>query len=88
VAVIGILGFSIKTPVFVGAEVERLCFSYNVRRQVLATETCRVSYGSEARKFVGFGNKMARAALAQATENTPHAFEAKDKLVRSFAGNL
>jgi hypothetical protein len=37
---------------------------------------------------VGFGNKTARAALAQATENAPHAFEAKDKLVRSFAGNL
>jgi hypothetical protein len=37
---------------------------------------------------VGFGNKTARAALAQATENAPHAFGAKDKLVRSFAGNL
>jgi hypothetical protein len=31
---------------------------------------------------------MARAALTQATENTPYAFGAKDKLVRSFAEKL
>jgi hypothetical protein len=37
---------------------------------------------------VGLGERTARAALAQATENTPHAFGSKDKLVRSFAGNL